>query len=237
MRFNPTGSLRSFFKAFINFVYPPLCLSCERLLEHGGDYVCPDCWNSIQIATRKSALFVETAEKLCASGVIDGLISLYVFEKEGVFQVIAHNLKYAGVQELGIELGRRLGKSFVENGIHADAIIPVPLHTRKFRERGYNQAELIARGVSNITGIPVRCDLVRRKRYTKTQTQLSLNERRENMEGAFEIVPKRGSEAKDKKCVVIDDVVTTGSTMIACAAVLRAAGAHGVIGASAALAE
>jgi len=237
MPFNPRGSFRSFFNALMDFVYPPLCLSCQQLLKHGGDFVCPDCWHSIQVAVRGSPLYVETSEKLVSSGVIDDLVSLYVFEKEGVFQIIAHNLKYAGVQELGFDLGRRLGKSFVENGICADAIIPVPLHRRKFRERGYNQAELIARGVSEVSEIPVRCDLVRRKKYTKTQTLLTLHERQENMEEAFEVVPFKKSEVSEKKYVVIDDVVTTGSTMIACAAVLRASGALGVIGASAALAE
>ena len=199
--------------------------------------MCPDCWNSIRAATRESPLFAETAEKLAASGVVDDLVSLYVFEKEGAFQAVVHNLKYAGVQELGLELGRRLGRSFIENGICANAIIPIPLHRRKLRERGYNQAELIARGVSEVSNIPVRCDLVRRRKYTKTQTVLTLEERRENMADAFELTPGRRSEVEGAQFVVIDDVVTTGSTMIACAAVLRASGALGVIGASAALAE
>jgi ComF family protein len=237
MHFNLIESFRSTLNGFIDFIYPPLCLSCRRLLKQGGAYICPDCWHSIQVVTRETPLFLETSEKLVASGVIDSLISLYVFEKEGVFQIIAHNLKYAGVQELGLELGRRLGNSFVEGGICADAIIPVPLHRRKFRERGYNQAELIARGVSAVSGIPVRCDLVRRKKYTQTQTLLTLIERRKNMEEAFEVVPFKKSEVKDKKYVVIDDVVTTGSTMIACASVLRSSGALGVIGAAVALAE
>jgi ComF family protein len=168
---------------------------------------------------------------------VDGLISLYVFEKEGAFQVIVHNLKYAGVQALGLELGRRLGKIVVENGMQANGIVPIPLHRRKLRERGYNQAEIIARGVSEVSGIPVRCDLVRRKKYTKTQTVLSLIERRENMENAFEVAPNRTSEVRNNVFVVIDDVVTTGSTMIACAGALRASGALRVIGASVALAE
>jgi ComF family protein len=231
------GSLRSFFASITDLIYPPLCLSCQRLLERGGEFLCPDCWNAIQNATEESPLFIETADKLAASGVINGLVSLYVFEKEGAFQVIVHNLKYSGVQALGVELGRRLGKVVIERGICVDAIIPVPLHRKKLRERGYNQAELIARGLSEVSGIPVRCDLIRRKKYTKTQTQLSLTERRANMENAFEVVPIRRCETQDKKFIVIDDVVTTGSTMIACASVLRASGAIGVIGASAALAE
>jgi ComF family protein len=237
MSFASKESLRSFFNALLSFIYPPLCLSCQRLLEHGGEHVCPDCWNSIRAATSGSPLFVETSEKLVASGVVDDLVSLYVFEKEGAFQVVVHNLKYAGVQELGLELGRRLGWRFVQNGICADAIIPVPLHRRKLRERGYNQAELIARGISEISNIPVRCDVIRRKKYTKTQTVLTLEQRRENMEQAFELASIRSSEIENKKFVLVDDVITTGSTIIACAAVLRASGAHEVIGASAALAD
>jgi ComF family protein len=237
MLFTLTGSPRSFINSLIDFLYPPLCLSCHRLMKNGGDHVCPTCWDSILIAGRASPLVMETSKKLVASGVVDDLISLYVFEKEGVFQVIAHNLKYGGVQELGTKLGRHLGQVFVRDGIRADAIIPVPLHRRKLRERGYNQAELIARGVSNVSGIQVRCDLVRRKRYTQTQTLLSLKERRENMDEAFEVPTDKRSEVNSKNFVVVDDVVTTGSTMVACAAVLRAAGAIGVIGASAALAE
>jgi ComF family protein len=174
---------------------------------------------------------------LTASGVVDGLVSLYVFEKEGVFQVVVHNLKYGGVQELGLELGRRLGREIAEQGVRADAIVPVPLHRRKLRERGYNQAELIARGVSEISGTPVWSDLVRRKKYTKTQTTLTLNERRENMEDAFESTIKRKGEVKGKTILLIDDVVTTGATIIGCARVLHASGAQRVIGASAALAE
>jgi ComF family protein len=237
MRFDPRGSLRSFYDAILDFIYPPLCLSCRRLLQRGGEYVCPDCWNSIQIASEESPLFIETAGKLAVSGAVDGLVSLYVFEKEGVFQVIVHNLKYAGVQALGLELGRRLGKIVVESGICADAIIPIPLHRRKIRERGYNQAEIIGRGVSEVSGIPMRTDLVCRKKYTKTQTLLSLNERRENMEEAFEIALANKSEVQDREFIVVDDVVTTGSTMIACAGVLRSLGALKVSVASAALAE
>ncbi len=175
--------------------------------------------------------------KACRVGCRRKDVSLYVFEKEGTFQVIVHNLKYAGVQELGLQLGRRLGRSIVEQGIRADAFIPVPLHRRKLRERGYNQAELIARGASDVSHIPVRCDLVSRTRYTKTQTVLSLKERRENMKGAFEAAPTGKGDVKDKKFIVIDDVVTTGSTMIECAGALRASGALRVIVASAALAE
>lgn len=237
MRFHLKGSLRSFFNSIIDFIYPPLCLSCQRLLEHGGDYVCPECWNAIPVVRRGSSLYSDTADKLLASGVVDDLISLYVFEKEGVFQLIAHNLKYSGVQALGLELGRRLGKIVMEQGIRADAIIPVPLHRRKLRERGYNQAELIGTGVSEVTGIPVNANIVRRAKYTTTQTTLSLEERQKNMEGAFEVTPGTEFQTEGKIFIVIDDVITTGATIVACAAPLCAHGAASVIGGSSALAE
>jgi ComF family protein len=237
MRYNLKGPLWSFLHSLIDFVYPPLCLSCQRLLEHGDATVCPACWDSIKTASRGSALFKETEEKLVTSGFVDTLISCFVFEKEGVFQAIVHNLKYAGVQSLGIELGRRVGRLLVENGTSADAIVPVPLHRKKLRERGYNQAELIAIGISRETGIPVRSDLVRRRKYTKTQTLLSLHERRQNMEEAFEVPPIKRREVRERKFIVVDDVVTTGSTMIACAQVLCSSGALSVMGASVALAE
>jgi ComF family protein len=229
--------LRSLLNLFVDFVYPPLCLSCKQLLEKGGDHVCPECWNSIGVVTNDLSLFIETERKLADSGVVDGLVSLYVFEKEGVFQTIVHHLKYGGVQALGVELGRRLGGAMTERGVHADGIIPIPLHKRKLRERGYNQAERIAAGISEVTGIPMRADIVRRKKYTGTQTMLSLDERHENMLNAFESVARTRNEVKGRIFVVVDDVITTGATIEACAHVLAMNGARKIIAASAALAQ
>jgi len=206
-------------------------------MENGTEHVCAECWNSIRRVTHDLPLFLETQSKLTATGAVDELVSLFVFEKEGVFQTIVHHLKYGGVDALGLELGRRLGRVMTERGISADAIVPVPLHKRKRRERGYNQAELIGRGISEVTGIPVRTDIVRRKRYTQTQTALSLQERQRNMESAFGIVPEKRKEAEGRRIVVVDDVVTTGSTVIACSQVLKDAGVATVLAASSALAE
>lgn len=237
MPFHIKNSLRSFIDTFLNFVYPPLCLSCNKLLEHGREHVCPDCWASIQLVGPALPLFVETRGKLVGSGTVDELAALYVFEKEGAFQKIAHSLKYSGVQALGLDLGRRLGQIVVEKGIHADMMIPVPLHRRKLRERGYNQAELIARGLSGAAGIPLLTDLLCRKKYTETQTALSLEDRQKNMEDAFEVIPAKAAELKGKTCIVVDDVITTGATIESCGRVLKNAGAAKVVAVSTALAE
>ena len=169
-----------------------------------------------------------------ASGTIADLVSLFVFEKEGPFQAIVHALKYSGIQQVGVELGRRLGSALQEEKIHADAVVPVPLHKRKLRERGFNQSLLIARGVSEVLGIPVRADLVRRCRWTQTQTALSKEERKQNVEDAFEC----GEASLEGKCIiVVDDVITTGATIEAVASALQASNVKTVIAASAAIAQ
>ena len=179
-------------------------------------------------------LYLETKGKLTGSGVVDDLVSLYVFEKEGAFQSVAHALKYSGTQSLGLELGKQLGRLLLERNIVADALVPIPLHRRKFRERGYNQSELLARGIEEATGIRLDSRVVRRKKFTQTQTTLSLEDRRKNVDDAFECPD---SVSQYKSIIIIDDVITTGSTMICCARVLKAAGARRIIGASTAIAE
>lgn len=226
--------LRKARSALLDFVYPPLCISCGALLDSGGEHVCPDCWSAIKRATRNLPLFLETRRRLVASGAIAELVSLFVFEKEGPFQAIVHALKYSGIQQVGIELGRRVGSVVHEAGIRADAVVPVPLHKRKLRERGFNQSLLIARGISEVLGIPVRSDLVRRSKWTQTQTALSKEERQKNVEGAFEC---RTVQAEGLCVLVVDDVITTGATVEAVGYALRSSGAGAVIAVSAAIAE
>jgi ComF family protein len=228
------AELQSLLHSILYFIYPPLCISCGRLLDSGREHVCPDCWSAITPVTRDLSLFLETRNKLLVSRVIDELISLFVFEKEGPFQKIAHALKYSGVQQLGLDLGRRLGSLIQAEGISADVLVPVPLHKRKLRERGFNQSLLIARGVSEVTGIPVQADLVHRCRWTQTQTALSKEERKENVENAFQCGK---SDIGGLRVIVVDDVITTGATIVAVAMVLRSSGARSVIAISAALAE
>lgn len=146
-------------------------------------------------------------------------------------------MKYEGFEKLGVWLGRELGRAIQSTGLQADCLIPIPLHKRKFRERGYNQAELIARGTSEITGICVRSDIVRRWRFTDTQTKLNIEQRKKNMDDAFEVVPGKESAVHHMRCIIVDDVITTGATIQSCAGELHAAGASRVIAASLALAK
>lgn len=226
--------LRKAFDALLDFVYPPLCISCGELLASGREHVCPHCWSAIKRATRDLPLFAETRTKLVASGFVADLVTIFVFEKEGPFQAIAHALKYSGIQQVGIDLGRRLGKVILEEGVQADAIVPVPLHKRKLRERGFNQSLLIARGVSEVLGTPIRADLIRRSRWTQTQTTLSKEERKQNVENAFVCSEP---DLRGVRIIVVDDVITTGATIEAVATALQASKVESVIAASAAIAQ
>lgn len=229
--------LRSLANSILDVVYPPVCISCGQSLPNGSEKICDSCWNSIERISREHPLYLETKAKLRAAECVGDLVSVFVFAKEGVLQRLAHALKYEGFESIGREIGKKLGLQMKEWGVSADLIIPIPLHRAKQRERGYNQAELIARGISSVTGIPVRTNIVSRIRHTETQTKLSIEGRQKNMEGAFEMVSSRAHEVNRKICLVVDDVITTGATIQACSKELMKAGALRIIAASVALAQ
>jgi ComF family protein len=168
---------------------------------------------------------------------MDDLVSCFVFEKEGPFQHIAHVLKYKDYKSLGIELGKKIGVSMQNWGIDADIIVPVPLHSIKQRERGYNQSELIAKGVASTINKPIIVNIVCRTRNTQTQTKLTVEERRKNMENAFKTFDGASKILHGKSCLLVDDIITTGATTNSCAKVLSLAGATTIISASVAIAQ
>ena len=154
-------------------------------------------------------------------------------------QDLLHALKYGGLTGVGRELGTRLGMAAMEAPWlrDVDLIIPLPLYRSKQRERGYNQAESIARGIARVVRKPVCPRAVRRTRWTDSQTTLGYVARQMNVEGAFMVPPSKIGSLRGKRVLLVDDVLTTGATTRACAAALRAGGAHAVYVAAVALAE
>jgi ComF family protein len=230
-------SIQKITRPILDFLYPPVCISCGKLLQDGRQKVCNDCWKAIPQVTQYLPLYQETRLKLLSEGNISDLVSCFVFEKEGPFQDIAHALKYKEYKSLGVELGICIGEALKERNLGIDILIPVPLHRIKQRERGYNQSEFIARGIAAVTGNPVVSNAVRRIRHTTSQTKLTLEERRKNMDHAFETIPCSTNILSGKKCLLVDDVITSGATTNSCAQMLHSAGAAIVIAASAALAK
>jgi len=149
------------------------------------------------------------------------------FTKEGNSQKLLHELKYRNKYDLARELGKLCGKTLLESGFKStwDQIVPVPLHPLKQQRRGYNQSEQFAIGLSTVLEIPVLIALERTK-FTETQTKKSRLQRLDNVEEVFTI--SRDLFQKGKSIMLVDDVMTTGATLCACANVLLASGAKNV---------
>lgn len=154
-----------------------------------------------------------------------------------MLQNIIHTLKYNGKFKVGLYLGGLLSKEFSDTITQwkIDYIIPVPLHQLKKSERGYNQSYYISKGLSKKAGIPVVNNLLSRKRYTSTQTTLSKQERKSNIEGAFTV--KSNRKLKSKNVMILDDVVTTGATTLECARQIKKLGVEKIFVMSVAIAE
>lgn len=147
------------------------------------------------------------------------------FTKGGLVQPLIHSLKYKNNKEVGIKLGRLLGKDIAESSFikEIDYIVPVPLHKKKLKTRGFNQAEVIAQGISELTEIPLSTNNLIRQIQNPSQTKLSKSQRWDNVEGIFKLV--KPNQYKSKHILLIDDIITTGSTLEACAkALLQAEG-------------
>ncbi len=147
---------------------------------------------------------------------LEGATSLLFYSKGGVVQKMLHDLKYKGNREAGIFMGQELGHELktLQAFCSADMIIPVPLHPRKRRKRGFNQAEIIADGISDIMKIPVKTNILKRSTYSKTQTRKSRFLRWKNVEQIFFV--KTPQSLEFKHVLLVDDVITTGATLESC---------------------
>lgn len=230
--------LRAVFNPLLDFVYPPVCMTCGRMLGDGEDRVCARCWKSFTALDPHGGRLEEMRERFRADGWVADCVSCFSFEKEGRFQEVIHLLKYGGMSRLGTRLGWEIGTRICleERFSGADCLVPVPLHSLKRRERGYNQCDYLCRGIAGVASIPVRSSFLARKKYTASQTTLSIVERRANVAGAFIVPPKFIRAIEGRTIIVVDDVITTGATLGACARALREHGASCVLAASAGLA-
>lgn len=138
------------------------------------------------------------------------------YTKDSRIRKLIHQLKYKGIKEVGIELGRIYGLSLRASGFldGIDLMIPVPLHKSKKRKRGFNQSELICNGISDVTGLTIDTKSLLRGSVTKTQTKKSRYDRWTNVEGIFRVTDQE--RLKGKHILIVDDVITTGSTIEAC---------------------
>ena len=224
-------------QSFINFIFPPFCPICESELKHRERLICENCYSHIKTIEsnfcRKCGAPRLGGRKTCkyCKGFtfhFSKVRALGIFSSPLVEMI--HLLKYDRktliAERLGILMGNLL---FSDSDLsQTDMIIPVPLHKTRMRERGYNQSLLLSRMVSSITRKELCNDVIIRKKATKSQTTLNHNERENNLKDAF-IVSNFG-KIKNKTIVVIDDVMTSGTTLNELSKTLLEAGAESVYG-------
>ena len=209
----------------LDFLFPQWCVGCGR----EGDFICPSCRRSLP---RVIPPLCPRCGKPHPSGIlcpicvgwqaeIDGIRSPFRFD--GVMRQAIHQLKYKNLRALAGTLAGFLGDYLAANSVPGEVLVPVPLHPKRLRERGYNQSILLAKELGKLADLPVVDDCLMRKRYALPQARTStMEERRDNVAGAFAC---RDCGLRDKQVLLIDDVSTTGATLDACAAVIKSAGA------------
>ncbi len=219
---------------FLNFVLPDSCVSCQNIVQDSGNYLCAKCYKELEPYNENHPWQSEQV----SNGTIDISFSAFWFREGKPIQPLLHAMKYSKMKGVGVMLGGELGKKLAPQFKNEfDLILPVPLHKGKQRERTYNQSEFIARGVSEIFNVPVLNDCLTRTRFTGTQTKLNKAERKENVSGAFTVNQKSASAIRGKNIILVDDVITTGATILECARILKQAGSGKICIASAAYAE
>ena len=204
----------------VHFILPPTCICCDKLLNGDERFVCKFCFDSL-IPVKKDSWVLSSDRTFDTNRIF----SLYEFSEESKIQQIIHALKYRKFKSIGIMFGALLGNGIKnKTSINFDYIVPVPLHRSKKRERGYNQSDYVARGISTVLNSDVLEKCLKRTRFTKTQTQLDIHERRENVSGAFVLNNSCKDKIIGKNLLIVDDVITTGSTILECSRVLKAGG-------------
>jgi ComF family protein len=221
----------------LDFLFPPVCPGCTADLSPLDGPLCRTCQSALVPVRTGDPEFLSARDRLMGDGEIDGISAVWHFVKGGPLQGLLHLVKYSSHTSLGEGMGRELGNRVTADRLPADVLVPVPLHPAKFRERGYNQSTAIARGVGVVTGLPIRGEVLRRVRYTSSQTHLSIGERALNVAGAFAVPPHFTGAVHQASIILVDDVITTGATIRECARALKNAGAEKVYVGAIALAE
>ncbi|MDR3268913.1 MAG: ComF family protein [Tannerella sp.] len=200
----------------LQLFYPRQCLLCENLLIEGEKQICLYCLCDLPHTNYHKRPDNPMAGLYAGIPQIGETTAFLFFEKEGYTQTLIHALKYYGNKQLAEQLGRSASLKMKPDGFFhdIDCLIPVPLHPKKERRRGYNQSEWIARGIASVYQWPVNREILCRNIHTATQTRKSRYERHLNVEKIFTVKDSRALAGKH--VLLIDDVVTTGATTIAC---------------------
>jgi ComF family protein len=197
--------------------YPALCESCNNDLNGDEKVLCLHCALQLPFTAFHLKQENKTFQTFIGRVPIEKATSLVFFTKDGQIQHLLHRFKYKGRKEIGVQLGNLLGTELKKCGWsdNIDIIVPVPLHKAKQHWRGYNQAHIFAEGIAAATDLKVCSDVLERSKKTATQTRKSRAGRVENVRDVFKL--RKPDQLKNKHILLVDDVITTGATLEACA--------------------
>lgn len=213
----------SLWQDFISLIYPRSCICCDNLLLKSEEFICNQCFINLPQSKFEAENESELDKLFYGRVPVQKAGAFLIFEKSGKVQKILHSIKYNGNKRLAFRVGQWYGEKLKEYNVFvmADCIVPVPLHPKKQKQRGFNQSEEFAKGLSDSLHIPVVNDNLIRVEFTSTQTKKSKAERWENVKDKFELMyPER---LENKTILLVDDVITTGATLDACYQALNSA--------------
>ena len=203
-------------KDFISLFFPNYCYGCNQSLMKGEDTLCTGCLIELPKTNYHSVDENPIKNRLTGRLPIKHVWAFLKFRKTGIVQHLLHQLKYNNHPEIGVKLGEVYGYELKKAGYQNefDMIVPVPLHSSRKRKRGYNQSSKFAEGLSKELEIPWDESISLRNASTSTQTKKTKQERWENVKDVFDI--QQSAAIKDKRVLLVDDVITTGATIEAC---------------------
>jgi ComF family protein len=215
------------FKSIINLFFPKVCSGCNSFLLTNENVICTICRHDIPLTNHHLIVNNDAFKKFYGRIPVLHASALFYFHKKGIVQQLIHNLKYKGHEEIGTILGEWYAEDLKTSELlkTVDQIIPVPLHRRKLKERGYNQVTAFGEALSTSLNLDYNNSILVRNIYSKTQSKKNLLGRTEGIETIFDV--SFTEKDHNKHFLLIDDVITTGSTLEACSrALLKIPGAR-----------
>ena len=213
-----------YFTEIFRLFFPERCAACGNVLPDGSYLLCPHCRWDMPLTGYCGVHDNPVYRKFGGLLPVAEASSWLFFVSHSRYRDMIHSFKYRGQWEISRKLGSLMGDALHESGLYdsVDAVVPVPLHSMRRLRRGYNQAEYLAEGIASQLGVGVDCRSVRRRRNTPSQALKARRDRARNVEGAFAV--RRPERLAGRHVLLVDDVMTTGNTLLACAAeILRAA--------------
>jgi ComF family protein len=199
----------------LHFFFPHNCIGCGSDVIENESLLCLNCLNNLPHTNFALHANNPVEKKFWGRLALTSGMSQFYFSQDSIIQNMIHELKYRGNKKAGHYFGNMIGKSLLNsNRFHVDVIVPLPLFERKEKARGYNQSEMICNGIAEIINKPLIKNNVIRQVFTETQTKKHRLERWKNVENIFFVA--RPSELEGKHILLVDDIITTGSTIEAC---------------------